>query len=487
MITIILSSVSLLGCSQVQTQLGEVEIYVSATSGERISKKTNLTFHLIGAFEKPDFEIDPRIQHQKIIGFGASFLEAGLVTLNTLPVTQQENVLKTIFDKSSGAGFSAMKTVIGGTDFQSAEPNFYTYADGTKTDLSNFSIARDLKPNGLVTYIKRAKQYGEFKLQAPMDFPPDWMLTGAANQQNVNSQYYGTLANYYLKYLSEYQNQGIFIDYLAPFNEPGIYTKIQPEEISSLIRNHVGPLFATNKIKTKLQVSDFAFRTQAAKDVPVILNDPNTRKYIAGISYHGYDFIGRSDRPTRENGYNFAEFQAISDLKKAYPDLPLWQSEVCYSLGNSWVHNPVYEFEDGDFWGQQIIADLERGASAWTYWNLILNEEGGPWIAAPEKGNPDPNPQTPLVIVNRKTKQVTFTGAFYYLAHFSKFVTPESVRLGLSGNVPDIKAISFERPDGKTVTEIINSRKTDTKISLKYQNGFVDVQLPNSSITTLLW
>ena len=43
------------------------------------------------------------------------------------------------------------------------------------------------------------------------------------------------------------------------------------------------------------------------------------------------------------------------------------------------------------------------------YWNLILNEEGGPWLVAPDKGNPDLNLQTPLVIIDRQSKRITFT------------------------------------------------------------------------------
>jgi glucosylceramidase len=478
----------LLSCHAEPTTPAEPSaVYVSSTAGDRISQKPNLSFRVARAFEQPNFQINPDIRHQTILGFGASFLEAGLVTLNTLPPTQQENVLKSIFDPSEGAGFSAMKTVIGGTDFQSAEPNFYTYAEGKQTDLSNFSIARDLKPNGLVTYIKRAKQYGSFMLQAPMDFPPDWMLVGQAKEQNVDPQYYDELALYYLKYLQEYEKQSIHIEYLSPFNEPGIYTKINAQEISNLIRNHVGPLFAANHIKTKLQVSDFATRNFAANDVPVILNDPNTRQYVSGISYHGYDMVTQTNTPTRENGYNFAEFQAVANLSKSYPDLPLWQSEVCYFLGTPWVQNPVTDFADGDFWGQQIMADLEAGASAWTYWNMILNEQGGPWLVAPDKVNAEYNPQTPLVIIDRKTQQVTYNGAFYYLAHFSKFIRPGSVRLELTGNATDIKALAFIRPDGKTVVEIVNSRKTNTSMSLQYNNLVLDVPLPASSISTLLW
>src|SRR5206468_568860 len=120
------------------------------------------------------------------------------------------------------------------------------------------------------------------------------------------------------------------------------------------IKNHVGPLFAQAKIKTKLQVSDAGLLAWAARDLPTILDDAEARKYISSMSYHGYDFVFKeaakdisprdtsSDRlmqlvrqesPTAENGYDFAEFRYAAELVKKYPELPLWMTEVCYADG----------------------------------------------------------------------------------------------------------------------------------------------------------
>src|SRR6185437_9247281 len=119
--------------------------------------------------------------------------------------------------------FSAMKTDIAASDFMAAGP-FYSYND-TPGDVAmrHFSIARDLKPNGLVTYIKRARRHGDFIIQATMDYPPDWMLKDIKQNQDVDPKYYDALALYYLRYLQEYARQGVQINYMSPFNEPGNY------------------------------------------------------------------------------------------------------------------------------------------------------------------------------------------------------------------------------------------------------------------------
>ena len=127
-----------------------------------------------------------------------------------------------------------MKTDIAGSDEMSAGP-FYSYDDHPgDVGMKLFSIQRDLQPNGLIPFIKRARRYGQFLIQATMDYPPDWMLFDVNKNQDVNPKYFDALALYYLRYLREYEKQGIFIDYLSLFNEPLIYTKIPADKIRDL-------------------------------------------------------------------------------------------------------------------------------------------------------------------------------------------------------------------------------------------------------------
>src|SRR5690348_18286629 len=164
----------------------EAQVYISSQAGDRLAAKPAASF-AAGAPgpQALKFEINDGVTYQKIDGFGASFMEAGLMVINTLPPQQQEAVLRAMFDPQQGAGFTAMKTPIAGTDFMSAGPFFsYDPAPGD-VQMKHFSIARDLGPNGLITYIKRARRYGQFVLQAPMDYPPDWMLVNPDTNQEI--------------------------------------------------------------------------------------------------------------------------------------------------------------------------------------------------------------------------------------------------------------------------------------------------------------
>ena len=102
-------------------------------------------------------------------------------------------------------------------------------------------------------------------------------------------------------------------------------------------------------------------------------------------------------------------------------------------------------------------------------------------------GNPDPNEQHPVVIINRKNKQITYTGLYYYLAHFSKFVRPGAVRVQTSGSVQGARAMSFASPDGAITAQLINSSKKVMEANLAYQGRQLHLALPAVSITTVTW
>jgi glucosylceramidase len=453
----------------------DVKGFVSSEAGDRIALKYVLHFEQNLKPSTQNFEIEDETAYQKMDGFGASFLESGLICLNSLPPSERESILRALFDPEKGAGFSAMKTVIASTDFMAAGP-FYSYDDlPGDVGMSHFSVARDLGPNGLITFIKLAQHYGKFVLQAPMDYPPDWMLFDVKKNQDVNPRYYDALAHYYLRYLQEYEKHGVFVDYLSLFNEPDIYTKIPYNEIDTLLRDHVGPLFEKERTRTRLMLSEAPNREDAARNYPLVLDDPAARKYVSVVPYHGYDN---------------KDWSKIQELHLQYADLPLWMTEVCYAYDAGTTKSmslPRFDFGDGDYWGNQIFNDIEAGTSAWIYWNMILDEKGGPWAVSKIHENPDPNVQHPVVIVNRLSKKVTYTGLYYYLAHFSKFVRPGDLLIKTTGSLNGVRVLAFKSPTGSIITELMNSKSEEVRLDLVFHGRIVHLALPAISITTALW
>jgi glucosylceramidase len=458
-----------------------VEVYVSSQKGDRLSRKADLYFDQADA-SLPTLAVEEETRYQEIVGFGASFNEAGMICLNALDAAAQGRVLEALFDPVRGAGFTAMKSPIAACDFASAGP-WYSY-DETPGDvtLSDFSIARDLGPNGLLAFVRKAQRFGSFVLQATMDFPPDWMMYGlGSGEKHVRPEYYDALARYYVKYVQAYRAQGVTIDYLSPFNEPedGWYTDVTYEAIRNMIEGYIGPRFEAAGLQTRIQVSDSSNRPQGRDRFPVVLDDPGARRYVDSAPVHGYDW---------------SEYAVLTTLHDRYPDVPIWMTEVCYALEDENVivppggpsRMPVYEFADGAYWGNMIVEDMKHWVSAWIYWNLVLDQEGGPWLISETHGDPDNNRQHPVVIVNRDTGEVTYTGLYYYLAHFSRFVRPGAYRIEAAGSASGVNSVAFQNVDGSIVLNVVNSGGP-TSVQVGWRGRGLRACVPGHSIETLKW
>ncbi len=462
-------------CIYTQCRVSEFQnltIYTSSQDGDRLTKKDILHIKTVDESSLPVINIDENTRFQIMDGFGASFNEAGMICLNTLDAEMQDSVLKMLFDPEAGAGYTLMKSPIAACDFASAGP-WYSYNDTPgDTAMDYFSIKRDLGPNGLITFIKKAQQYGRFEIESPMDFAPDWMYYGLKHgEKHIKPEYFSALARYYSKYLQSYAANGVTIDYLILFNESENanphqgYSDVTYKVMGEMIKNHIVPQLQTSGLSTKIVLGETCFRYDGLLKFPAVMDDPEAGKYISKLAVHGYDW---------------GKFSSLTDLHNRYPDLPIWMAEICY------VKRPVHEFSDGEFWGNMIMDDLKNWVSGWIYWNMILDQDGGPWLTSPEHSDPDNNHQHPVVIIDRDTKEVTFTGLFYYLAHFSKFVRPGANRIQCTGGSSQLNFVGFQNNDGTIVLNVINNGiETDCKIS--WHNKTTIQRLRAHSITTFRW
>jgi glucosylceramidase len=456
-----------------------IEVYVSSQSGDRLTRKKDGQFTSESKSASAIITVDEKKSFQTIEGFGATFNEAGMICLNALSQNERNKVFESLFDQVKGAGFTLMKSPIAACDFASAGP-WYSY-DETPDDtlMDHFSIQRDLGPNGLITFIRKAAEFGKFRIESPMDFAPDWMYFSLnKGERHIKPQYYSALARYYSHYLESYLKNGVQIDCLNLFNEANNewYSNVTYKEIAELIKNYVVPRFNGDGLTVKIQFGETANRPEAIEKFPVALDDVELRRHVNSLTVHGYDWN---------------KFSTLADLHNRYPDLPIWQTEVCYAMPGNIPPNgpsklPVYDFNDGEFWGNMIVNDMKNWVSAWIYWNMILDEQGGPWLVSVEHGDPDNNNQHPVVIINRTSKKVSYTGLYYYLSHFSRFVRPGASRIECSSGSPQLNFVGFKNADKTIVLNIINNG-AETNCAINWNHKTAIQHLPAHSITTLKW
>jgi glucosylceramidase len=96
-----------------------------------------------------------------------------------------------------------------------------------------------------------------------------------------------------------------------------------------------------------------------------------------------------------------------------------------------------------------MIHDFNNGAVAWTDWNILLDETGGP----NHVGNFSFSP------VHAQTKEGTiyYLNSYYYIGHFSKFIRPGARRITCSSTMVNLLTTAFINPDGKIAVVVMNT------------------------------
>jgi glucosylceramidase len=90
------------------------------------------------------------------------------------------------------------------------------------------------------------------------------------------------------------------------------------------------------------------------------------------------------------------------------------------------------------------------------------------------------------VTVNSETFDVTFSGLYYALGQFSRFVRRGAVVFESLSALPNVTQVAFVNPDGERVLVLTNSGSTET-VSIRIGDKTTDVSLEADSVTTLVW
>ncbi len=114
-------------------------------------------------------------------------------------------------------------------------------------------------------------------------------------------------------------------------------------------------------------------------------------------------------------------------------------------------------------YARDIIGCLNNWVDGWIDWNMVLDKQGGPnwaknWCTAP-------------VIVDPEKDEVYFTPLYYTMAHFSRFIRPDAVRIGFS--VPEdaqLQVTAAQNPDGSIAVIVFNPGESAQTLQLNIGN-----------------
>lgn len=419
---------------------------------------------------QPCVFIDPNQSFQTFIGIGAALTDASAETFFKLPQDVQNQFITAYFDKEKGIGYTLTRTNIASCDFSSGS---YGYVQHGDKELKTFSVRPDEKFK--IPFIQKAMAAigKDFRLYVSPWSPPAWMKDNNNVLQGgkLLPEFRQSWADHYVKFINAYEQKGIPVWGLTVQNEPMAKQRWESciftaEEERDFIKGYLGPTLAKNGMSSKKLIAWDHNRDLMFQRASVLLSDSVARKFIWGIGFHWYETWTGSAM----------QFENLRRVHETFPDVGLIFTEGCAERFNL---KDINDWKLGEKYGLSLINDFNNGTSAWTDWNILLDETGGP--------NHVGNFCFAPVHADTKTGKLIFTNSYYYLGHFSKFIKPGAKRVSVSTSRDKIMATSFMNPDGSLVAVVMNSSGEKLNYHL-WINGtaFETTSLPHSIATVII-
>lgn len=313
--------------------------------------------------------VNPNRTFQTFMGIGGAITDASAEVFALLPEDKQQELLKSYYDPAEGIGYTLCRTTIHSCDFSKES---YTYVSDEDKELKTFNIDHDKEFR--IPMIKKATEAagGTLPLYVSPWSPPAFMKDTKNMLQGgkLLPEYYDAWALYYTKFIKAYEAEGMPIWGLTIQNEPMatqrwescIYTA---EEERDFLKNHLGPIMEREGLGDKKIIVWDHNRDLINHRANTIFEDPEASKYAWGIGFHWYENWTGGD----------PMFVNLANINESYPSKNLIFTEGC----NERFDPEKYEYwPNAERYGRSMINDFNNGTVAWTDWNILLDETGGP-------------------------------------------------------------------------------------------------------------
>ena len=385
-------------------------------------------------------------------GFGGAFNEKGWNYLQMLSQADRDKAMQLLFG-TDGCRFAVGRIPMGASDYAMDRFTYDEVPSGsTDNTMTSFSITRDSQY--ILPYVKAALAVKpDIRLWSSPWTPPTWMKTGPFQAGASGSPFDGgnmtdsdsvlkANAQYFVKFVQAYAEQGITIEAVAPQNEPSYGENYPsclwtPALFTKFVGQYLGPAFDTAAVSAKIMLGTMSKNSSGDElIVSAVMADAAAKKYIKLLGYQW-------------------TMKANVAAAKAY-NLPIWQTE--HQCGNyPWASGYVSTAAPNDqaygveSWG--LIRDwIKAGATAYSAWNMVLDTVGQSIDATTNWK------QNALLTINTSSKTLILTPTYYVFRHFSQFVDPGAKVVATSGG----DALAFKNPSGSIVTVMYNSGSATT-------------------------
>ncbi len=269
-------------------------------------------------------------------------------------------------------------------------------------------------------------------------------------------------ARYYVRYIQEFEREGLPIWGLTVQNEPMadqmwescIYTG---EEERDFIRDYLGPALEQAGLagRVKLLIWDHN-RDRLFERAKTVYDDPAASRYVWGAAFHWY--MGD-------------HFENVQWTHEAYPD-----KQLVFSEGSQEGGPHFDEWEVGERYGHSMLQDLNHWTTAWVDWNLLLDQRGGP--------NHKSNYCNAPILANTQKGTLHFQSSYYYLGHVTRFIRPGAQRIISASTLDELETTAFLNLEGQIAVVVMNRTQKSINFALQYHDQASLADSPAHSIST---
>ena len=466
------------------TTMAQTGIKYTTTSDRSSSFAVSEVKGEVTTVKTGSIRLDTGNEYQTIDGFGFAMTYSACYNLLKMSKEDRTELLTRTFSPTEGYGTNYVRISIGCSDFSSTE---YSLCDikGPDSDLlKRFRLYTD-ETDYVIPVLKEILAINpDLKIMGSPWTCPRWMkvnnLTALAAHNSwtdghLNPTYYRTYAEYFVRFIQAFKDEGISIYSVTPQNEP-----LNPGNCASLVMNwdeeaafvqQLAQYIKKAGLETKIYVFDHNYNydnisTQQQYPVKIydLLRDKEFegKELIAGAAYHNY-------------GGSTSELLRIH---QSYPNKELIFTEA--SIG-TWNNGRDLDKSLADIMENVALQTVNNWCIGVIVWNFMLDMNRGP--------NLDGGCQTCFgaVDVANNYRSYTLNSHYYALCHLSAVVKPGAVRIGNSGwNMRGVTYSTFRNPDGTLAIVMYNSLQNPLSIHVTDYNVRYPLEVPARSVVSLL-
>lgn len=436
--------------------------YVVTTYNNQVERMVEQKLYFFPDKERENQLVNlyPQMQYQTMKAFGGAITDSAGYIYSLMNEKQKAEMLEQYF------GNTAMKYKIVRIPMDSCDFSMEHYeADSDDLDESFEKFSFERVEKYILPLLDDVQQKCGNKLEIMLSpwSPPAYMKTNGERNHGgkLKKEYRKRWANYICRYIQEYRDRGYRVTKMTLQNEPKatqpwdscVYTAQEQKEF---LRDYMWPVLEAHHL-TDIEIYLWDHNKERVFEWAETVIDEETDKMIAGMAFHWY---------------SGDHFEALQMLQKKFPEKDLLLSEACIEYSK---FDSDDNLTNAQKYAHDIIGNLNGGMTTFIDWNLILDEMGGP----NHVGNFCDAPY----LFDTKEKQLIKKNILRYIWHFSHFIEPGSVRIGVSRYTDELEVVAFQKEE-KIVFVIFNATGKEIPAYIRVKDYCAEITVEPDSISS---